>query len=472
MTIEEIQARQAEIRSELADIDKEFAGEALPDDVRSRWNDLDGELQANDELIAELETRRQRLEAVADNDANREDEERFTRNTPGRRQSRVPEDIYDVAAYRARSSTDEEYRQSLRDGAMKAVETMHFAHPDASREEQQSHIGTLLDTIDHDGTLARRILTAGSPIYFRAFGKALAGKSLNAEEQRALGIGSQGGNYPVPVTLDPTVLRTSNGAVNPLRQVSRVFTITGNTWNGVASAGVTAAYSAEAAENTDDSPTLTQLSANVEKADAFVPISIENSEDWSGFTTELAQMFQDAKDELESSKFLTGLGHSSTEPQGLLVGATAVVLTATTAVFAIGDLYNVVQALAERWQPNASILANRAALNKVRQFDSSGGASLWVQLQAGYPQRLLDYPTYVYSSMSSAVTTSGSSILTVGDFSKGFYIIDRVGMEVEIIQHLFATANNRPSGQRGVYAYWRNTSLVTTQLAFKTVKIL
>jgi len=41
-----------------------------------------------------------------------------------------------------------------------------------------------------------------------------------------------------------------------------------------------------------------------------------------------------------------------------------------------------------------------------------------------------------------------------GDFSN-YVIADRVGTTVEFIPHLFATGNNRPSGQRGWYAYFR-----------------
>ncbi len=291
-------------------------------------------------------------------------------------------------------------------------------------------------------------------------------------EQRALGIGTQGGAYPVPAALDPTVNLTSDGSRNPLRQFARVETITSYVWNSVNSVGVTAAYSAEFTEASDNSPTLTQPTCQPEKAQAFVPFSIEAGEDWGSFQTEMAVLFRDAKDQLEATKFLSGAGHASSEPQGLLVGATAVVTSAATATFAVGDLYSVVNALAERWQPNASIVASRAALNKVRQFDTSGGASLWTTLGNGTPERLVGYPTYVYSAMSTQLTTTGASILTVGDF-KRFLIVDRVGMQVELVPLLMATANNRPYGARGLYAYWRNSSAVLTpNAAFKTLKLL
>jgi predicted phage gp36 major capsid-like protein len=40
-------------------------------------------------------------------------------------------------------------------------------------------------------------------------------------------------------------------------------------------------------------------------------------------------------------------------------------------------------------------------------------------------------------------------------------------MSVELIPHLFHTSNNRPSGQRGLYAVWRNGSKVLDPNAFR-----
>ena len=40
---------------------------------------------------------------------------------------------------------------------------------------------------------------------------------------------------------------------------------------------------------------------------------------------------------------------------------------------------------------------------------------------------------------------------------KSYYIIERVGMTVETIPHLWAAAS-MPTGQRGIYAWWRNTA--------------
>jgi hypothetical protein len=53
-----------------------------------------------------------------------------------------------------------------------------------------------------------------------------------------------------------------------------------------------------------------------------------------------------------------------------------------------------------------------------------------------------------------------------------YYIIERAGMSVETIPHLLDQATGRPSGQRGIYAWWRNTAKPATvnggrRLAFK-----
>ncbi len=482
VTIDELRARLSQVEAAIHDLDASHTGERFDDDAQASWNGLNEEREELRTHIGELETRQARLVELAGNGAS---VERGTAAAPERtgaqfqvrRPTHVPDDPTDLSAYRSRTSNMEDLERAYEDGAMRIVDRMRPVHEEAGQVDQQAHIERMLATIDHsrgdDGasrSLARRIIATSSPTYERAFGKYLAGKPRTHDEERALGLTAGSGGYAVPVTLDPTIILTSNGVVNPMRAISRIERITGTIWDGVASTGITAGYGAEGTEASDNAPSITQPTLTVEKAFAFVPFSIEISEDWAGLQGEMARLLQDAKDTLESTKFCIGAGHGSTEPQGLLVGATAVVSTATTAVFAVADLYSTEEALAPRWRPRASIVANKKWLNKIRQFDTAGGANLWVQLGNGTPSRLLDYPTYEYSDMPSAATSS-TSIVTIGDFNQ-FLIVDKIGLNVEVIPHLFATANNRPSGTRGLYAYWRNSSVVLAQQAFKTTKLL
>ena len=51
-------------------------------------------------------------------------------------------------------------------------------------------------------------------------------------------------------------------------------------------------------------------------------------------------------------------------------------------------------------------------------------------------------------------------------------IADRVGMNVEFVPHLFHTANNRPSGQRGLYMWWRTGGLCVDADAFRVMNVV
>jgi HK97 family phage major capsid protein len=129
------------------------------------------------------------------------------------------------------------------------------------------------------------------------------------------------------------------------------------------------------------------------------------------------------------------------------------------------------------------MVANRAVYQKIRHFTTAGGNSIWdagTQLQVGVPNNVpqpgnlgtavLGYPAYEASAMSSAFTT-GQLLAVLGDFSRYFIIVDRIGMTVENVPHVFGTTSIYPTGQRGIFAYWRNSSGVASTSAFKVLKL-
>lgn len=479
----DLEARRDAVRDEIKEIDSAHQGEQFPDEVKLRWNDLNAELETLVATINEIEARRERVDAIASEASHVETEMKFTRGK--RVASHVPDDPTQLDQYRTMTSSMDDLSQAYRDGAQKIVERLTPSHPDISREEAQDNVSRMLDTIDltrgDDGerSLARRVIATSSKGYVKEFGTYLRtqGRVVGKEMERAASLTTTAGGFAVPVVLDPTVILTSSGTLNPIREIARVERTVGNHLEFVTSAGITAGFGAEAATATDNTPVLAQPVLDIEKAFAFVPMSIEIAEDWGAIQSAMAMMFTDAKDRLENDKFLNGLGHVSHEPLGLIapLAATAIVTTATTAVLGVADLYSLEAALSPRWQANAQFVGSRAAFQKIRQFDTAGGASLWVQLQNSNPPTLLGYDAHVWSAYSGGVTTSGSTVLTLGDFSN-FLIADRVGMSVEFIPHLFAT-NPYPSGQRGLYAYWRTSSTVLTpglqaNSAFVSLKVL
>jgi HK97 family phage major capsid protein len=303
----------------------------------------------------------------------------------------------------------------------------------------------------------------------------LGAVGLTTEEQRALGLGATVGGQAVPFTLDPTIIPTSNSVVNPTRALARIEQIVGsNTWNGISSGAIAASRVAEATAASDNSPTMAAPTATVTKAHAFVPYSVEIEEDWVGMENELARLFQDAKDDEEGAAFVTGSG-AGVNPQGFVTGTTATVAAATGLTVTAANCYALEAALAPRFRPNESFVANRGIYNVIRGIDTAGGAALWLYISQGLATQaptpgntgatLLGRGAWEASAMQATVVNA-TKILIVGDFNY-FLILDRIGLHIEMIPFLFGAAQgNLPVGQRGIYAWWRNTSKVLSASAF------
>ena len=123
--------------------------------------------------------------------------------------------------------------------------------------------------------------------------------------------------FAIPITIDPPIILSGSGALNPVRDVARVITVATRDWRGVSSDSVTAAYVPEA---TEASPVLGQPTIFAQQARAIVPFSIELGQDWDGLQNELVNSITDARSVLDATKFLTGSG--TNEPFGVLTGLT------------------------------------------------------------------------------------------------------------------------------------------------------
>ncbi len=469
-TCDEKRARQKEIKERLKQMDAEIGERAFSPEEAKEWRDLEREHETLQKDIEDTERRRDSLARLS------ETEERIERPSVN---VRVTNDPFDMTQYRA---SDPEKIISLRcEGAKRVVDSMRsLPHPAAKLEASQERIVRLLETDKH-GELAERILRTMSPDYKRAFGKAIVGRPVTSEERlalerTALAIGGTA-NYAVPIDLDPTVINTSNGSVNPLRQIAKVVNTVGNHWKGVTSSGgAGASYDAEATEVSDDTPALGQPEIYVEKAQTSFEWSVE-SEDWQGIQQELAVLLSDEKDDLEAVKFVLGAGHGSKEPEGIVTGITNTYQIASDAINTLGrdDLDAIEEGLGAKYRARASWLGSRSVYNVIRQFDTSGGEALWLRIGEGLPnlqtgalgQALKGYLTYEASSMSGTID-GGEKVLILGDF-RGFVIVDRVGLNVEPFQVL--GNSHRPTGQRGLYAYWRNSSGVVNPNAFRMLVI-
>ncbi len=119
-------------------------------------------------------------------------------------------------------------------------------------------------------------------------------------------------------------------------------------------------------------------------------------------------------------------------------------------------------------------IANLGTYDAIRQFDTSGGGQFWTDMMDGTPDRLLSYNTHEASAMDDAAdidatATANNRVLLVGHF-KRFVVVDQIGMRIENIPHLFGS-NNRPTGQRGIYAIARTGSDSVDDNAFRLLNV-
>ena len=468
LSVEERAARQEEIKARLAQIDADHTGSALPTEIREEWDNLNTEFDDHQRAIDDDQARKARLEAMV-------------RNRPQNAAPSIPtiipdgakvRNLWDLAEARNEARSVDDLPTVYRDRAKRAIEVARFSG--VNREDAQTQAERLLDAVDDkDATLAKRMLMTGSPLYERAFGKAVESLStggLTPEEQRALAVGTDNkGGYAVPFALDPTIILTNNGTVNPLREIARVEQITTKTWQGVTSTGVTVTRAAEAAQVDANDPTLAQPVVTPKRVHGFIPFSIEVDQDWTQLRSEMSRLLADAKDVEEAASFITGDGTTGQQPGGIpttLDSSTSHVAEGTGGTFADSDVYKLEEELPIRFRDRASFLANKSVYNKIRQFADNDGHDLWERIGAGQPAQLLGYNAYEASAMASPGTATNLYLL-FGDFSQ-FLIVDRVGMDVELVPHLFG-ADRRPTGQRGLYAIWRNDSKVLVDNAFRVL---
>lgn len=295
--------------------------------------------------------------------------------------------------------------------------------------------------------------------------------------ERAMSLTDASGGYgTLPYQLDPTIILDNSGTINPIRSVARRVTTVTDKWRGVTSVGSTASWDAEAAEVSDDSPTLAQPEISIHRLQAFIPFSRELEQDWAGpaLAQELSKVLMDAADRLMSTAFTTGSGTG--QPKGLITAVAAdsgsVVSPTTAEVFASADVYSTIEALPARWRPNARWMANLNVINDIDQFETTNGAKLFPSVGDANPV-LLRRPLHENSEMDGSWNTAATAnnyILLVGDMQQYVIVEKAFSASIEIIPHLFGS-NSRPTGQRGAYLYFRTGADCTVTDAFRLLNL-
>lgn len=490
--VEEIDARLPQCRSELLTLADGDLGET----EATRFDELEGEHKTLTEERETLSARLAKIDEVRETARNAAAAEQVG-NDDERARSAVGRGV-ETDGSRSRSRTVRldpfegiDYNRSLHTPATdlraRALNAVEQERSHVFGDDAREKVIGLLERGDKHGRIARHVLMTGSPAYQRAFEMVLEGRQpyqLPAEELDALreaeeyqragmneGTNSQGG-YLVPFYLDPTVMLQNAGSTNPFRQISRVETITTNTWRGLTTAGVSASWLAESTQTSRVDPAFTQPTIPVYKAAAYLQASFEVTED-TNIASQVGVILQDAKDQLEATAFATGSGTG--QPKGVITAVAAVsgsvINTAGSGtVYTAADVYALAGAIPPRYRPNTSWLASNNIYLLTRQFATGTGpqSAFWADLGMNTPAQLLGRPIYESSAMDSTIAAT-KNVLMLGDFSN-YLIVDRIGMTVQY-NPLVVGSSQMPTGEVGWFAHWRVGADCINPAAFRLLKV-
>lgn len=459
-TLDEMLAEQARIKAELQRMEQdetvtEETDGNYRDTLVARWKDLD---EQSKPVIRRMEEIRQ-ITRTADDETNLESSVPVRGKDTPDLVVRTQHDPYeDLNLVRSNLITRSELKARALDAIELEAKRANLPHDFAEEATKKAQ--------DNPG-IARHLLLTGSEEYQEAF-RAYVEDPEGMAQRTALSLTLANGGYLLPFVLDPTIVLSNTGSANPWRRISNVKQTTSNTWNGVTSAGVSAAWLQEGSTAADASPTVGNIVVTPQKAAAWVFGSYEVLED-TDFGQQLPRLLADAKDRLEEAAFATGAGTGGV-PQGVITGATTVVTTGTTLVIAVGDVFAVQGALPPRFRnaPGCAWVANVAIINKFRQLDTAGGASFWTNLGRGQPETLIGAPIYESTTMASTLTST-NLLAVMGDFGQ-FYIVDRVGVSLIYEPLVKGSGSQLPSGQAGWFMFWRTGSTVAVPNAFRVMK--
>jgi len=470
-----IDERLVAIRTELLALEQRPEDELTDEDLAFQDTLLEEaeELETERKPIADRVSRMHRVVHAAQDDDNNEPTEDPTKTKPG-----APE----VITRTRRDPLSDEAQKAVRSGYIKRGDVISlaqdlvelhvkrhelsddFAETATRRLEREWRMpGMKPDTYN----LAQHVLTTGTPEYVSAFEAYLEDPVGNAQ-RTALSLTPANGGYLLPYVLDPTIVLTNASSANPYRRISRHETTTSNAWQGVNSSGVTAAWVGEGVTSGDQTPTVGQIQITPKKAVAWVFGSYEVLAD-TDFGQQLPNLLADARDRLEEAAFQGGNG--TTAPKGITVAATTTFDTATTLVYAIGDVYAIHGQLPARFRndPSAGWVMNITYIDKTRQFDTAGGASFWTNLGKGSPETLLGAPIYESTSMFGGTQAVGSLLAVYGAWNN-YVIVDRVGVSMLYEPIIKDQATAFPTGQGGWYMFWRTGADVSAVNAFRVLR--
>ena len=158
----------------------------------------------------------------------------------------------------------------------------------------------------------------------------------------------------------------------------------------------------------------------------------------------LVDSFSRARARKEETAFVAGTGHSNQQPEGILNGTTVTRVEGATAdVIVVDDFLDLIYAVPAQYRRNGKILVPSTTELAMRKLKSGGSEALYLwqpNVQAGQPATFAGYPVLAQEDIGPIGASLACDIAIFGDIQAGYRVVDRMGMKVQRLLELWATA--------------------------------
>ena len=241
------------------------------------------------------------------------------------------------------------------------------------------------------------------------------------------------------LTVPPQFVLEINKNVNltsPIRPYARVWTIGSGSLRVPRETGtMSATWSGESASTSDQSANMTYALDEIFVHEITARVDLSNWAD-DDFAFNFAAIIQEQAAEkfsvAENTAFIAGA--LSARPEGIISNGDISATTSATAGAVIGDDFkSVAGALKQRYRGNAVWGAAQATITAISKLKDGEGQYIWSAdprgaIAGGNAESLNGRPLVEMNDLESIST--GNDAVIFGDYNAGYWIVDRIGLQV------------------------------------------
>lgn len=269
-------------------------------------------------------------------------------------------------------------------------------------------------------------------------------QGLTELQQKSMQVGVDAdGGYAVPMELNTDILSALRNEV-VMRQECTVMTVGTPDWKRLVNeGGIASGWVGETDERPETgtpklgviSPVWGEIYGNPHATQTMLDDALFNVE--SFIVNELSQEFA------EKEEIAFTLGDGDKKPKGFLMYGCSTKsdkerdlrqlqnIVASASDLAADNLVELIYSLRKPYRAGAKFMMNNQSLLAARKLKDAQGNYLWQPgLQVGQPSLLAGYAVAENEQMPDIGDESGKSPIAFGNFKRGFYIFDRIGIRM------------------------------------------